>query len=91
MNPLAECLVNLSIKQDEKGAQDTIARLKSLAAEHPNVLSIVFALAEGLFELRYKQDEQGARDTLTCLDNLAEVHPYVRAVVIEYANNQRKL
>lgn len=72
-------------KQDEQGAQDTIARLKSLAAEHPNESRVVSALAMGLLDLSSKQNETGARDTLTCLENLIAVHPDLRVIVLEHA------
>ena len=81
----ANGLVNLSSKQDEQGARETIARLECLADEHRDVPDIVFAHAIGLVNLSGKQDEQGARETIAHLERLADEHPGVPDIVIALA------
>ena len=79
---LANSLINLSNKQDEQEARDTIKRLERLAAEYPGVPQIVIILAKVLVNLISKQDEQGARDTIAHLERLAAEHPDVPDSVI---------
>ena len=81
----AKGLVNLSNKQDEHGAQDTIERLESLVAKHPDVPDIAIRLAKGLVNLSNKQDEHGAQDTIERLESLVAKHPDVPDVAIEFA------
>ena len=82
----ANGLVNLSNKQDEQGARETIARLERLADEHPDVSDIAIGFANGLFNLSNEQDEQGARETIARLERLADEHPDVPDIAIRFAN-----
>ena len=82
---LSEGLVNLSYKQDEQRALDTITHLERLATEHSEVPYIVIKLATGLFNLSDKQDEQGALDTITRLERLATEHPKMPDIAILFA------
>ena len=83
---LAKGLVNLSNKQDEHGAKNTVARLESLAAEYKDVTEIAIELADGLFNLSCDQDEQGATDTIARLETLAAEHNDVTEIAIRLAN-----
>ena len=82
---LAKGLVNLSAKQDEHGATDTIARLETLAAEHNDVTEIAIELANGLVNLSNKQDEHGAKDTIARLETIAAEYKDVAEIAIALA------
>ena len=82
---LSEGLVNLSYKQDEQRALDTITHLERLATEHPKMPDIAILFAEGLVNLSYKQDEQGAQITIARLERLAAEHPEVSDIAILFA------
>ncbi|MEH2933319.1 hypothetical protein [Acutalibacter sp. JLR.KK004] len=71
----ASGLVNLSAKQDEQGALDTIERLEQLVEKHSGVQDIAIAFAKGLVNLSCKQDEQKALSTIERIKALAAKHP----------------
>ncbi len=81
----ANGLVNLSIKQDEQGAIQTVNQLQILAEKYPQQLDIVLTYAQGLVNLSIKQDEQGRMQTVTLLQTLAEKYPQQLDIVLTYA------
>ena len=81
----AQGLVNLSNKQDEQGAKETVARLESLKSEHKDAPEIAIAFAKGLVNLSCEQDEQGAQQTVVRLESLAKEHKDVPEIAIEFA------
>ena len=58
----AKGLVNLSHKQDEEGAKESIRRLKELSEKYEGNEEIALAYAKGLVNLSHKQDEEGAKE-----------------------------
>lgn len=82
----AQCLFNLSNRQETQNAMETINRLEKLAFDYPNAVEISVEYAKSLFNLSNRQDYQNALNTINRLELLALEHPKVTEIVIEYAN-----
>ena len=80
---LAINLFNLSIKQNEQGARDTIARLECLIVKHPEMPDIAIVFAKGLLNLIIKQGEQEAQVTIVRLKHLLSEHPNASIIATE--------
>ena len=78
-------LVNLSNKQDEQSAMETVDRLDSLAKEHKDVPEIAIEFAKGLVNLSCEQDEHGIQKTVARLESLAKEHPNVPDIASWFA------
>ena len=85
MGNFAKGLVNLSHKQDEQGASETIQRLERFIDEYPGMQDIAIEFASGLVNLSAKQDEQGASETVKHLERLTDEYPGVQDIAIAFA------
>ena len=82
----SSCLVNLSVKQDEQGAERTVRRLEKLCLQYPDVMEIKVSFAKGLSNLSIKQDEQRTERTVRRLEKLSFQHPDVTEIVVTFAH-----
>ena len=85
----ARGLFNLSNRQDEQRALETVKRLECLTKKHPGVQDIAIVFAMGLVNLSAKQDEQKALSTIERIKALAAKHPGNGEIaqLLNYAQN----
>ena len=77
----AQGLVNLSSKQNEQGAKETVEQLGQLASNYSNLSELTVLFAKTLVNLSAKQDAQDAVKTVERLEELFNSHPSPLLVV----------
>ena len=81
----AQGLFNLSNKQEEATARQTIDELKALSDKRPESQEIALRYANGLVNLSNKQEEATARQTIDELKALSDKRPESQEIALAYA------
>jgi F0F1-type ATP synthase delta subunit len=83
----AKALVNLSIKQDLAGCQETVGKLEELCKQHPDNQDVAEPYAMSMFNLTLHQEE---KDIPATLERIAEVLRQKQSVKEEFTKVLKK-
>ncbi len=80
----AMLLVNLSSKQGEGEAKQSVSRLEGLSQRYEGDGEIGLAYGKGLFNLAFVQEEEGAKRSVGCLEGLSQRYEGNEEIALEY-------
>ena len=87
----AYSMVNLLAKQEVRGAQEIIQKLKKLVSIHPQIPELPIALAKGLVNFIHNEGVSNIREISDYLESMTDTYPDVPEIINCFADSLVRL